>query len=251
MVTGGSRGIGFGIARALAEDGFDLVLGGQRPESSVGDALQALRQAGGKVAYAQGDVATPAGRRALIECAEKHFGALHVLVNNAGVAPAVRGDLLDADEDDYDRLLRTNASGPFFLTRDVARWMIRQKRESAAYEAAVVFITSISAEIISVQRGAYCVSKAAVAMAAQCFAVRLGEASIPVYDVRPGIIATDMTAGVKEKYDALIENGLLVTPRWGKPEDVARVTAFLAKGGLPYGTGAVIPVDGGITLPRL
>jgi 3-oxoacyl-[acyl-carrier protein] reductase len=254
LVTGGSRGIGYGIAKALAEAGFDLVIGGQRPEAQAQESLQALRALGGpgaKVVYAQGDVSTVEGRAALLRTAQESFGALHVLVNNAGVAPAVRGDLLDADEADAERLLRTNLQGPFFLTRDIARWMVEQHNADSAWQGAIVFITSVSATVVSHNRGAYCMSKAGVAMAAQLFAARLGEYGIPVYDVRPGITATDMTAGVKEKYDHLIANGLLVTPRWGLPEDIGRITAFLAQGGLPYGTGAVIPVDGGLTLPRL
>lgn len=251
LVTGGTRGIGFGIAKALAEAGFNLVLGGQRPEDEVAGTLADLRGLGAEVAYARGDVASPEGRAALLAVARERFGALHALVNNAGVAPAVRGDLLDADEADADRLLKTNLQGPFFLTRDAARWMVEQKTADPAWAGSILFITSISATVVSTARGAYCLSKAGLAMAAQLFAARLGEYGIPVYDIRPGIIATDMTAGVKGKYDNLIESGLLVTPRWGKAEDIGRVAAFLAQGGLPYGTGAVIPVDGGLTLPRL
>lgn len=255
LVTGGSRGIGFGIAQSLAEAGFDLVIGGQRPEAQAQEALQTLRALGAKVAYAQGDVASKEGRAALNQAARESFGALHVLVNNAGVAPAVRADLLAEDEDaidaDMERLLRTNLQGPYFLTRDIARWMVEQHKADAQWQGAIVFITSVSATVVSTNRGAYCLSKAGAAMAAQLFAARLGEYGIPVYDVRPGITATDMTSGVKAKYDHLIANGLLVTPRWGMPEDVGRITAFLASGGLPYGTGAVIPVDGGLTLPRL
>jgi 3-oxoacyl-[acyl-carrier protein] reductase len=251
LVTGGTRGIGFGICQALAQADFDLVVGGQRPEAQAQEALDSLRALGAKVAYAQGDVSLPASRAHLIQCAKESFGALHVLVNNAGVSPAVRGDLLEADEADAVRLLRTNMQGPFFLTRDVARWMVEQHKADSNWNGAILFISSVSASVVSTARGAYCMSKAGLAMAAQLFAARLGEFGIPVYDVRPGITATDMTAGVKEKYDNLIANGLLVTPRWGLPEDVGRIAAFLAAGSMPYSTGAVIPVDGGLTMPRL
>jgi 3-oxoacyl-[acyl-carrier protein] reductase len=251
LVTGGTRGIGFGICQSLAQAGFDLVVGGQRPEAQAQEALDSLRALGAKVAYAQGDVAAPATRKQLMDCAQDHFGALHVLVNNAGVSPAVRGDLLEADEVDAERLLRTNLQGPFFLTRDIAKWMVAQHQADPAWQGAILFISSISASVASTARGAYCMSKAGLAMAAQLFAARLGEYGIPVFDVRPGIIATDMTAGVKAKYDDLIAKGLLVTPRWGMPEDVGRIAAFLATGGMAYGTGAIIPVDGGLTLPRL
>jgi 3-oxoacyl-[acyl-carrier protein] reductase len=251
LVTGGTRGIGFGICQALAQAGFDLVVGGQRPEAQANEALEALRSLGAKVAYAQGDVAAPSTRSHLIACAKENFGALHVLVNNAGVSPAVRGDLLEADEADAERLLRTNLQGPFFLTRDIAKWMVEQHQADSAWQGAILFISSISASVASTNRGAYCMSKAGLAMAAQLFAVRLGEYGIPVYDIRPGIIATDMTSGVKEKYDKLIANGLLAMPRWGLPEDVGRIVAFLASGAMAYGTGAVIPVDGGLTIPRL
>lgn len=251
LVTGGTRGIGFGICQSLAQAGFDLVVGGQRPEAQAQEALDALRALGAQVAYAQGDVADPATRTRLIGCAQAHFGALHVLVNNAGVSPAVRGDLLEADEADAERLLRTNLQGPFFLTRDIAKWMVAQHQADPSWHGAILFISSISASVVSTARGAYCMSKAGLAMVAQLFAARLGDYGIPVYDVRPGIIATDMTAGVKAKYDDLIAKGLLVTPRWGMPDDVGRIAALLASGSMPYSTGAIIPVDGGLTIPRL
>jgi NAD(P)-dependent dehydrogenase (short-subunit alcohol dehydrogenase family) len=174
-----------------------------------------------------------------------------VLVNNAGVAPEERADLLEAGEESFDRLLRINLKGPHFLTQAVARWMIEQKEASADYAGCIVNVTSISAVVASPDRGEYCVSKAGLAMASRLWAVRLADVGIPVYEVRPGIIRTDMTAGVAGKYDALIEDGLVPEGRWGTPEDVGRAVAALALGEVPYATGSVLVVDGGLTLPRL
>ena len=181
----------------------------------------------------------------------ERLGRLHVLVNNAGMAPRVRADLLEAGEDSFERLMRVNLQGPYFLTQAVARWMLEQKRADAAWTGAVVFVTSTSATMASTNRGEYCVSKAGLAMASQLWAVRLAETGIPVYEVRPGIIRTDMTAPVTEKYDRLIGEGVVPQGRWGTPEDVGRVVAALARGDAPYSTGAVIAVDGGLTIPRL
>jgi len=172
-------------------------------------------------------------------------------VNNAGVAPAARADLLDAGEESFERLVRTNLQGPYFLTQAVARWMIEQVRAGGGWSGCVVNVTSVSATVVSTNRGEYCVSKAGLAMAAQLWAVRLAEFAIPVYEVRPGIIRTDMTAGVADKYDRLIAEGLVPQGRWGTPEDVGRVVAALARGDAPYSTGAVLVVDGGLTIPRL
>jgi NAD(P)-dependent dehydrogenase (short-subunit alcohol dehydrogenase family) len=178
-------------------------------------------------------------------------GRLHVLVNNAGIAPEVRADMLAADEDSFERLLRVNLKGPYFLTQALARFMIDQKREDPSWSGCVVNVTSVSATVASVNRGEYCVSKAGLAMASRLWAVRLATVGIPVYEVRPGIIRTDMTRAAQEKYDRLIEDGLVPQGRWGTPEDVGRVVAALARGDAPYSTGAVIVVDGGLTLPRL
>ncbi len=174
-----------------------------------------------------------------------------MLVNNAGVAPSVRADVLDAGEESFERLLRVNLQGPYFLTQAVARFMIEQKERDAAWTGAIVNVTSVSATVASTNRGDYCVSKAGLAMASQLWAVRLAEHGIPVYEVRPGIVRTDMTAGVAAKYDALIESGVVPQRRWGEPDDVGRVVAALARGDAPYSTGAVIVVDGGLTIPRL
>lgn len=251
IVTGGSRGIGLGIVKCLIQDGFAVMLNGVRPESSVADVLQELRGGGANVAYCAGDVSDPAARQALVDTTRETFGALHVLVNNAGVAPKVRADILDATGDSYDWVMDVNLKGPYFLTQLAARWMIEQKQADAQWRGAIVNINSISASVVSVNRGEYCVSKAGLAMATGLWAARLGEFDIPVFEVRPGITATDMTSGVTGKYNKLIEEGLTVTKRWGYPEDVGKAVAALARGDFPYSTGQVVMVDGGLTLPRL
>ncbi len=252
IVTGGTRGIGLGVSRALAAEGFALALCGLREESAVGGALGALRDAGAEALYCRADVSAAADRARLLGAVRDRFGALHVLVNNAGVAPLVRADVLDATEESFERVLRTNLQGPYFLTQAAARWMVEQRQADAAFAGCIVNVGSVSAEVASVSRGEYCVSKAGLAMMTQLFACRLGEHGVPVYEVRPGIIHSDMTASVTAKYDAKIaETELLVQKRWGEPEDVGRAVAMLARGDLPYSTGQVIHVDGGLTLRRL
>jgi 3-oxoacyl-[acyl-carrier protein] reductase len=251
LVTGGTRGIGLGIARALAGKGFDLALNGVRDESAVAGVLDELRLLGVEAHYLQADISNGADRQRLVSGARARLGRLHVLVNNAGVAPAVRADLLEAREASFDRVLSINLKGPYFLTQSVARWMAEQREADADYTGCIVNVTSISATVASPSRGEYCVSKAGLAMASQLWAVRLAELGIAVYEVRPGIIDTDMTAGVHERYDALIGAGLVPERRWGTPEDVGRAVAALATGAVPYATGAVVLVDGGLTLARL
>ena len=251
LVTGGTRGIGLGIARALARDGFDLVVCGLREEAQVAPALAQLRAEGAAARYVRADVGQPGDRLRLVSEIRERLGRLHVLVNNAGVGPRVRADLLEAEEASFERLLRVNLQGPYFLTQSVARWMLEQKQADAGWSGAVVFVTSCSATMVSTNRGEYCVSKAGLAMASQLWAARLAEAGIPVYEVRPGIVRTDMTAGVAEKYDRLIAEGVVPQRRGGVPDDVGRVVAALARGDAPYSTGAVVSVDGGLTIPRL
>lgn len=252
LVTGGTRGIGFGVAAALGRSGFDLAVCGLRDEAAAKESVEKLRAASGAgVLYVRADIGSKSDRGNLIAAVENHYGALHVLVNNAGVAPDVRADVLEAGEESFERLMRINLQGPYFLTQAAANFMVRQKKADAAFAGAVITVTSVSAEVASVNRGDYCVSKAGLAMAVKLFAARLGEFGIPAYEVRPGIIATDMTAGVTGKYDALIANGLLVEPRWGTPDDVGRAVAALARGDVPYATGTVVHVDGGLTLQRL
>lgn len=251
LVTGGSRGIGFGIAKHLATNGFDLAINGVRSINLVEDALQELRNAGADVLYCQGDIASGDDRKKIIQQIKERFNRLHLLVNNAGIAPRERNDILEAKEEIFDEVISTNLKGTYFLTQQVANWMIDQKKYAETFSGCIINITSISATVASTNRGDYCISKAGLSMVTQLFAVRLGEFNIPVFEVRPGIISTDMTSGVKQKYDNLIENGLCVEKRWGYPDDVGKVVASLASGNFAYSTGQVIMVDGGLTLPRL
>jgi NAD(P)-dependent dehydrogenase (short-subunit alcohol dehydrogenase family) len=251
LITGGGRGIGLGIARCLADEGTHLAIAGVRDEARVRDALNELRARGADTLYCQADVSDPAARTRMLDQIRAHYGCLHILVNNAGVAPAVRADILEATQESYERVMRINLQGPYFLTQAVARWMIAQGQADETYQACIVNISSISATVASPSRGEYCLSKAGVAMASQLWAVRLAEYGIPVYEVRPGVIRTDMTAGVQQKYDALIADGLTLQPRWGTPEDVGRAVAMLARGDLCYSTGQVVMVDGGMLIDRL
>jgi NAD(P)-dependent dehydrogenase (short-subunit alcohol dehydrogenase family) len=251
LITGGTRGIGLGVARSLAQEGFDLALCGRRPEADVQACLDDLRETGVSVFYARADVSNATDRADLLRAIRARFGRLDVLVNNAGVAPKERRDVLDATEESFERVLRINLQGPYFLTQAVANWMIAQQQDDDAFRGVIVNITSISSTVASPNRGEYCVSKAGMSMASQLWAVRLAEYDIPVYDVRPGVIRTDMTSGVEEKYDRLIDSGLIPQARWGLPEDVGKAVAMLARGDLPYSTGQVIMVEGGMTLDRL
>ncbi|AUD00477.1 3-ketoacyl-ACP reductase [Spirosoma pollinicola] len=251
FITGGSRGIGYGIAEQLADAGFDLAINGVRPEEAVSEALDALRKRGSKVIYCPGDIASTEARANMIQRIKDHFGRLNVLINNAGVAPKERRDILEATEESFQHVLSTNLQGAYFLTQATANWMIEQGTERADFWGCIINVSSVSATVASVNRGEYCVAKAGLSMATQLFAARLGEYNIPVYEVRPGVIKTDMTAGVTAKYDALIDSGLFVQKRWGLPTDVGRAVASLAKGDFPYSTGQVILVDGGMTIPRL
>ena len=251
LVTGGTRGIGRGIAESLAEAGFNLATNGIRDADRVGDAIHALKQRGAEVLYCRGDVSIADDRQQIVDAIRERFGRLDVLVNNAGVAPYSRTDLLDATEESFVRLMRINLKGPYFLTQLIARWMIEQRQADSTFVGVVVNVSSVSATEASINRGDYCISKAGLAMATQLWAARLAEFDIGVYEVRPGVVRTDMTEGVAEKYDRLIAEGLTVERRWGKPEDVGRAVAVLARGELTYATGNVISVDGGLTLRRL
>ncbi|HOC18631.1 MAG TPA: 3-ketoacyl-ACP reductase [Vicinamibacterales bacterium] len=251
LVTGGTRGIGLGIARRLAQEGFDLAVCGLRAAELVKQPVAALRALGADVLYVACDVGEREQRERLFSGIRERFGRLHVVVNNAGVAPAERRDILDATEESFERVLAVNLRGPYFLTQAAARWMIEQKRHDRAFAGCIVNVSSVSATFASTNRGEYCVAKAGLAMATTLWAARLGEFDIPVYEVRPGVIRTDMTAGVTAKYDRLIANGLLVQPRWGEPDDVGRAVAMLARGDLAYSTGQVIAVDGGMGVQRL
>jgi NAD(P)-dependent dehydrogenase (short-subunit alcohol dehydrogenase family) len=251
LVTGGSRGIGLGVAKELAACGFDIAINGRRDDAEVAPVLDELRATGVDALYCRGDVADLADHARMLSQIEERFGRLDALVNNAGVAPEVRADVLEATPESFDRLISINLRGPYFLTQAAARWMVRQRQADASFRGCVVNVSSISATVASVNRGDYCVSKAGVAMATQLWAARLAEFGIDVYEVRPGVIATDMTAGVKEKYDALIAGGLTVEKRWGTPQDVGKAVAVLARGDMPYATGQVLMIDGGLTIQRL
>jgi NAD(P)-dependent dehydrogenase (short-subunit alcohol dehydrogenase family) len=251
LITGGSRGIGFGIAEQLARIGFDLVINGVRSAADANDAVQKLKKYGNDVMYCQGNIASSEARENINRQVKQHYGRLHVLVNNAAAAPKERRDILEATEESFDDVISANLKGSYFLMQKAANWMIDQKKNDSAFTGCIVNISSISATVVSVNRGEYCISKAGLSMATQLFAARLGEFDIPVFEVRPGLIYTDMTAGVKEKYDKLIREGLCVQKRWGQPDDVGKVVASLVKGDFMYSTGQVIMVDGGLTIPRL
>ncbi len=254
LVTGGTRGIGLGVAQALARTGFDLALCGTRPpeDQAVLASVQAVKDCGAeRVEYFQCDIGDRAARHAMLDGLKSRCGRLDLLVNNAGIAPAERKDILDAGEESFEKLLRVNLQGPYFLTQQTARWMIEQGKASPDFKGMIINVTSVSATMASLNRGEYCVSKAGLGMATTLWALRLAEYGIPVYELRPGIIQTDMTAGVKEKYDTLIKDGLVPQRRWGTPEDIGKAVASLAKGDLPYSTGTVLMVDGGLSLPHL
>jgi 3-oxoacyl-[acyl-carrier protein] reductase len=268
LVTGASRGIGRGIALKLAEARFDLVInyaGNETAAKRTAEDCVDAAQAAGKHIRAeicQADVSVAADRKKLIDFTRATFDRLDLLVNNAGVAPNVRADILEAGEESFDRLININVKGPYFLTQLAAKWMIEQVEASGIRHQAsgipypdsfpkIVTISSISAYTASVNRGDYCVAKAALSMLTPLYAARLAEHGINVYEIRPGIIATDMTGPVKEKYDKLIGDGLTPIKRWGTPEDIGRAVVAIAQDLLPFSTGEVINVDGGFHLRRL
>ncbi len=251
LVTGGSRGIGRAIALALAEKGWSVAVNYRSGEQAAEETVQAIRATGGTAQAIQADVSLAEDRKRLVQETLTAFGRIDLLVNNAGMAPRVRADLLEMSEESYDEVLATNLKGPFFLTQLIARQMIARPIRSDGAPAMIVNIGSTSATTSSTQRGEYCLSKAGMGMMTALFADRLSAHGILVYEVRPGIIETDMTAVVQKKYDRMIEGGLLPLSRWGKAEDVARAVVAIAEGALPYSTGEIIHVDGGFHLRRL
>jgi NAD(P)-dependent dehydrogenase (short-subunit alcohol dehydrogenase family) len=265
LITGASRGIGRGIALALAGLGHDLVINYASNADAARQTAADCRAAAGKVIAAepcQADISRADDREKLIAFTRERFGRLDLLVNNAGVAPNVRADLLDATEESFDRLLAINVKGPYFLTQLAARWMLEQRAAAPAsgighpasappYRPKIITVSSISAYTASTNRGDYCVSKAALSMLTPLFAARLAEHGVHVYEIRPGVIATDMTGPVKAKYDKLIAEGLTPIPRWGTPEDIGQAVAALAQDLFPFSTGDVFNVDGGFHLRRL
>lgn len=254
LVTGGGRGLGAGVALALAAAGHSVAIGYRSDAASAAATVAACRQRaagdGQRFHPLQADVAVPADRARLLAAALERFGSVELLVNNAGIAPRRRADLLQATEESFAEVLATNLTGPYFLTQQVARHWLSQPPQPGRRRA-VVFVTSISAAYASVNRGEYCVSKAGLSMARELFAVRLADAGIGVYEVRPGLMATDMTRAVKEKYDASIAGGLVPQGRWGTGADVGRAVAALVSGGFDFSQGTVVDVDGGFNLRRL
>ncbi|GLH95107.1 3-ketoacyl-ACP reductase [Phytohabitans aurantiacus] len=247
IVTGGSRGIGRGIVLALAGAGYDVVVNYASNADAAREVGKQVEAAGQRAHLVQADISSAADRKRLVDETVGAFGRIDLLVNNAGVAPNVRADLLDAGEESFDRLININLKGPYFLTQLVARRMIEQAE--TVTNPKIVTISSISAYTASLNRGDYCVAKAGLAMATQLFAARLAEHGINVYEIRPGIIETDMTGAVKEKYDNLIFNeGITPIRRWGQPEDVGKAVVAVATDLLPFSTGQVIDVDGGFHL---
>ncbi len=256
LVTGAGQGIGRGIAIRLARDGFALVINdvvadpGNTSQGAF-EVKKTIESAGGRAEVFKADIASAGDRRAMIDFIDRQYGRLDLLVNNAGVAPKQRVDILQAGEESFDRLISINLKGPYFLTQLVANRMIDWKRAGRIATPRIAFITSISAYTSSPARGEYCVSKAGLSMAVRLYADRLGEYGIPVIEIRPGIIETPMTSVVKEKYDKLIAEGLLVNRRWGQPEDVAALVSAFAQGCLDYSTGESIEVSGGFGIRRL
>jgi 3-oxoacyl-[acyl-carrier protein] reductase len=251
IVTGGATGIGLGISRQLADEGWQLALSGSRDASLVEPVLDDLKARGVDAFYIRGDVAEAATRIALVNGTLAHFGRIDTLVNNAGITSPGRLDFLDATEESFDRVIDVNLKAPYFLSQLVARKMADQARVDADWRGSIVNITSVSASVVSVDRGDYCVSKAGLSMATKVMAVGLGRYHIDCFEVRPGLILTEMTSPARAKYDALIADGLLVDARWGTPEDLGNVVATLVRGDLPYSTGQVLVVDGGMTLETL
>jgi 3-oxoacyl-[acyl-carrier protein] reductase len=251
LVTGGTRGIGLGIATELARVGFDLAINGIRVEADVNSVLNDLKEYGIQVAYFQGDISSKDDRQKLVEGVFRQFDRVNVLVNNAGIAPPERLDILDATEESFELVMNTNLRGPYFLTQMMANRMIDTKMRIPEEFYCIINVSSVSATFASVNRGEYCISKAGIAMATKLWATRLGEFDIPVYEIQPGVIRSDMTSGVKEKYDQLFKNGLAIQQRWGMPGDVGKVAAAMATGSLPYSTGQVVMVDGGMSIQRL
>jgi NAD(P)-dependent dehydrogenase (short-subunit alcohol dehydrogenase family) len=251
IVTGGSRGIGRAIAVSLGSQGYNVAINYNSNADAAKEAAQMVVDAGGKAIIIQADISNRGDHQRLLGDTVDAFGPVDLLVNNAGIAPTVRADLLETHEDSFDRLIQVNLKGPFFMTQLVANHMITNKA-SYQVQPAIVNISSISADTVSVNRGEYCISKAGVGMSTQLFAVRLAGEGIGVYEIRPGIIATDMTGPVKEKYDKLIhEDGLLPIPRWGKPQDIANAVQSIADGHFSYATGLVLHIDGGFHIQRL
>lgn len=250
LVTGGSRGIGFAIALQLGRDGFNIVIIDMNDKEQYQDNFKALDDEGIEYHYVQGNICSQEDRERLVQEAVVHFGGIHVLVNNAGVSPAVRTDLLEMSEDSFDRVVGINTKGTMFLTQAVANQMLKQEI-TGKKRGTIINISSCSAEVSSAGRGEYCVSKAGVSMLTTLYADRLAGDGILVHEVRPGVIATDMTSAVKEKYDSMFADGAFPIERWGLPEDIAGAVSAFASDKFLYTTGNYVDVDGGFHIKRL
>jgi 3-oxoacyl-[acyl-carrier protein] reductase len=251
IVTGASRGIGRAIAVRLAKDGFAVAVNYHSSAAAAAEVVRAIESAGGKAIAVRADVGSAADRQSLVDQTLRQFGRLDLLVNNAGITSVGRKDLLEATEESWDTVFATNLKGPFFLAQAVARAMISQVQNGAIGRGTIINVSSISAYAVSTNRADYCLAKAAMPMMTWLLADRLAEHRINVYEVCPGVIASDMTAPVKEKYDKLIAEGLSPIRRWGQPEDVAAAVSLLASGQLPFSTGERVNVDGGFHIRRL
>ncbi|RTM09854.1 MAG: 3-ketoacyl-ACP reductase [Hyphomicrobiales bacterium] len=250
VVTGGRRGIGRAICCELARVGFDIAIVDIVEDENAGETVDLVRGLGRNSIFYRRDISETSGNAAFVERLEGDLGEINCLINNAGVQVSVRGDLLDVTEESFDRLIGVNLRGTFFLTQAVARAML--SRPQTASERSVVTITSANAGLVSPEKGPYCISKAGLSMASQQFAIRLADAGIRVHEIRPGLIQTDMTADVYEKYSSQVEAGQLsAIRRWGQPQDIARAVATLAAGGLPFSTGDIYHIGGGMQIHRL
>lgn len=248
LVTGARRGIGAAIAIALAKDGFDVAITDLEEDPSARATLDALRAAGARALFVASDLANVDDRQRVVAGIVAALGPVACLVNNAGVPSPARGDLLQMEPEAFDQVLGVNLRGTFFLTQAVARHMMET---TSPHPRSIVTVSSVSAELASPERGEYCMSKAGLGMMNKLFALRLAAGNIAVFEVRPGVIRTPMTAGVADKYDKRIADGLVPMDRWGEPEDIGNAVAVLASGRLAFATGSVIHVDGGLAIPRL
>jgi len=248
FVTGARRGIGRGIAFGFADAGYDVVVNDLAAENEAEETLAGLRERGAKTAYVQGNVSDLKSIPAIAEKAFSAFGGLECLVNNAGISVRKRGDILEVTPESYNEVMDVNLRGPFFLTQEIARRMIATP---SPLPRSIISLSSANATLVAPDRAEYCLSKTGVSMMTKLFAVRLGETGIAVFEIRPGIIRTDMTAVVKDKYDRLINDGLTPVKRWGEPEDIAKVATSLASGNFHFSTGDAFHVDGGLFIHRL
>jgi NAD(P)-dependent dehydrogenase (short-subunit alcohol dehydrogenase family) len=251
LITGAGRGIGRGIALALAEKGWNIVVNYRSNAQAASETVEMVKQAGGDGLAVQANIAEAADREQLVDETVGNFGRIDLLVNNAGMAPRARTDILEVSEESYDEVMAVNLKGPFFLTQTVASTMVEQKQLGLIDAPKIINIGSLSSYTSSPSRPEYCLSKAGLSMMTALYADRLAEYGINVYEIRPGIIETDMTSVVKEKYDALISEGLTPIRRWGQPDDIARAVVAIAEGLFPFSTGEIINVDGGFHLRRL